>query len=250
MYLRILPLLALVPVLHAAEPVTLPHKLETLTTVGVGSRTYDGVTIVGKDAVGIRINHEGGTSRIAYEKLPADLRQRFVVDQDAAKAQLDKEAKERAGYDRAVVNGMKEENAADHDSSKIAADANGESDEAFIARITATDRPEMTGRSQAEKIVALQAYIDQLKEESKKLDETFKRRSAYYTRRMARANYSGNMRSGEISESNPRVYLDSSEKQYAALQGRLDQKHIDALELIGSKIRAAQEELSFLKRNQ
>jgi len=198
MFRRFLPCLSLGMLVHAAEPVALPLELGTLTTVGTGSRTYDGVTIVGKDAVGIKINHEGGTSRIAFEKLPADLRERFSVDPEAAKAQLRAEAEKNAAHDRAVEAGLR---AAGEPGTKPegmpttlpdkAEAGEDESDEAFIARLTGTNLPEVGGKTRVEKIEALRTYIISLRKHEEKVEEEFERRGEVLSQRMGRGSEKG-----------------------------------------------------------
>lgn len=199
MRLHLICLACLPGVAGAAEPVKFPLELGTLTTIGAGSRTFDGVKVVSSDAVGIRIMHEGGTSRIAYDKLPPELRQRFAVDPEAAKEQLRKEAEQNAAHDRAVGDGMQ---APGQEGTKPASPQGGkppaagqgddDSDEAFIAEIMGERKPDATGRTKAEKIVQLKAYVARLKQQMAKLDEGIKSREERYSRSSTRGSNHGN----------------------------------------------------------
>jgi hypothetical protein len=175
---------------QAEESAKLPLELNTLSTVGVGSRTFTGVKVVSSDAVGVKIMHEGGTSRIAYDKLPPDLRKLFSVDKAAADAQLRKEAEQNAAHDRAVEDGMKtsvKEGAipitGEGAPSLVSGAPEEEAQDELINRLLREDRPDGTGRTRAEIITGLKGYIGQLDLEIKKLDDRMQRRDEQNARK-------------------------------------------------------------------
>lgn len=244
MKLSSIPYLLLAGLSMAAEPVTFPLEVGTMQTIGAGSRTYDGVKIISKDAVGVKITHEGGTSRIAYEKLPRELAARFTVDRDAAKAQLAKEAEENAAHERAATEGMKpaptEEPAVPEKDKEFAADDN--SDEAFIARILAEEKPEIAGKTRADKITATKLHILKLRKDAEEAQNRYRRsieRNASNTARLY--NY------GETSEQKEKARLkneESNERHVKRYYGR--QK--EALDEANKKLREAEEYLYDLER--
>lgn len=59
-------------------------KLESLATID--GRIYQKVEVIGHDAVGIKIKHEGGIARLPFEKLPKDIRSRYGYDPAKAAA--------------------------------------------------------------------------------------------------------------------------------------------------------------------
>ncbi len=78
-------LMAASPLLHGAE------QLESLRTRE--GREYFKVEILSNDDVGIRIRHEAGTARIAFQNLPADLQAKYHYDPKKAAAQKEMESK-------------------------------------------------------------------------------------------------------------------------------------------------------------
>lgn len=68
-------------------------KFDSLATLD--GRTYQKVEVIGHDAVGIKIKHEGGIARLPFEKLPKDLQSRFGYD-PAKAAALRTEENQRA----------------------------------------------------------------------------------------------------------------------------------------------------------
>ena len=208
MKLHLFCFLCLAGFVRAAEPVAFPMELGTLTTVGAGSRTYDGVKVVSSDAVGIKIMHEGGTSRIAYDKLPLELRQRFAVDPEAAKAQLRKEAERNAAHDRAVKNGMETTvpeggttTVPEPAGPEVAGEEGEESQEAFIHRILMDSRPDGTGKTRVERITAMKDYIERLHQEIAKLDADIQQRDERASRRAFRKAKRSNISSGQSQDS-------------------------------------------------
>ncbi|WAC20624.1 hypothetical protein OVA24_04425 [Luteolibacter sp. SL250] len=198
MKLPLICLLCMAGIVLSAEPVKFPLELGSLTTVGAGSRTFDGVKVVSSDAIGIKIMHEGGTSRIAYDKLPPELRQRFAVDPEAAKEQLRKEAEQNAAHDRAVGDGMQTPGAdggktplPDMAKPQVPGQADENSDEAFLNRILGEDKPDATGRTKAEKIVLMKGYVAHLKQQIAKLDEDLKKREERASRSSTRSSNRG-----------------------------------------------------------
>jgi hypothetical protein len=122
-----------------AEAVELPLEVGTLTMTD--GRVYEGVKVVGQDAVGLKITHAGGTARLPFEKLPKALAARFPRDPEAAKKQKEAEAKAEAAHDRAVDKALADEG--DEKASPL------------------EKAPEMTGDNKA-KIASLEGYIERL----------------------------------------------------------------------------------------
>lgn len=83
-----------------AESVKFPLEVGTLKTRD--GKVLEDAKILGKDAVGVRVMHAGGTARISFDRLPKDLAARFPKDRAAAKEQLAKEARKEVAHDRAV----------------------------------------------------------------------------------------------------------------------------------------------------
>ncbi len=172
----------------AAEPVQLPLDVGTLKMTD--GRVYEEVKVVGQDAVGLKVTHSGGTARIAFEKLPKALADRFPRDPEAAKKQKEEEAKAEAAHERAVAESKK----------KPAAAAADEGDEKGSA---VEKEPEMSGDNKA-KIAALKAYIARLEkgigdaqaevDKSKQRAEDLRAGSSYTV---------------EATDSNGRVYQDT-----------------------------------------
>ncbi|MBX3741365.1 MAG: hypothetical protein KF712_10270 [Akkermansiaceae bacterium] len=126
--------------------------------------------------------------------MPPDLKQRFAVDPEAAKAQLRKEAEQNAAHDLAVGDGMQtpgQEGAKTTPSEGGKPQPSGkgveDSDEVLIERILAEDKPDATGRTKAEKVVLMKGYVARLKQQMAKLDEELKLREERYSRGSARA---------------------------------------------------------------
>ena len=74
------------------------EKLETLSGVN-----YLNVNIREVTAIGIQIRHEGGQKRIAFEDLPAEMRDRFQFDQTQKQEALAQEAETRENHEAAVA---------------------------------------------------------------------------------------------------------------------------------------------------
>lgn len=155
-----------------AEPVELPLELGTFKTLD--NKVYEGAKVIGKDAVGIRIMHDGGTARITYERLPKELAEKFEVDPDAAKAQLAKEAAEGAAHDREadlVMKSQKPGGKADVKGEVVSKADEEEEPEAQVEAI-----PEMSEKAASERIVLLRQYIARQKVWVKKEEEEISRR--------------------------------------------------------------------------
>ena len=84
----------------AAEVVKYPLDVGTLKTRD--GKVFEEAKVLGKDAVGVKIIHSGGTARISFDRLPKELAARFPVDRDAAREQLEKEAEKEVAHDRAI----------------------------------------------------------------------------------------------------------------------------------------------------
>ena len=219
----LLPFLFLTGVALAAEPVTLPLELGTLKTIGVGSRTYDGVKIIGTDAVGIKISHEGGISRIAYDRLPRELAARFAVDTEAAQAQLQKEAQEGAAHERAMREAEQQvQREKKKDEPEKAGTWEEDYEESLLNQINGREKPDSTGKTDPQRIAALKIYVERLKKDVKEADERLKRRMA--TRARVKTSYYGDSdRARErAAEKNSKTHGKTLEevhpKQAAALQ--------------------------------
>jgi hypothetical protein len=137
----------------AVEPLKLPMDLGTLKTRD--GKVLEGAKIVGHDAVGVKVIHSSGTARLTFDRLPPGLAARFPRDPDAAKRQLEKEARQDAEHESAVNDGLKpKEETAD----EAEADA-GEPAEEAIAPVE--QEVKLEGDAQAS-ITALEAHIDRL----------------------------------------------------------------------------------------
>jgi len=132
----------------AVEPVKLPMDVGTLKTRE--GKVLEGVKIVGADAVGVKVIHSGGTARLPYERLPKELAARFPRDADAAKEQLEKEAKQEAAHDRSM------------DQATVREKASAESEETDEGGDTAVEgAPELSGSTKA-RIASLESYVKRL----------------------------------------------------------------------------------------
>lgn len=152
----------------AAEPVKLPLELGTLKTRD--GRVFDGTRVVEQDAVGIKILHEAGSARIAYERLPDDVASRFSYDGGAAKAQLQKEAAEAAAHERAMR--------------IVEAEAEKPADVATARRTDPRDFPEvpvetmpaLDGKATSDRITALKNYIRRLEASIEEISQEIQKR--------------------------------------------------------------------------
>ena len=226
----LLPFLFLTGVALAAEPVTLPLELGTLKTVGVGSRTYDGVKVIGTDAVGIKISHEGGISRIAYDRLPRELAARFSVDAGAAQAQLQKEAQEGAAHERAIK----------QDEPEKAGTWEEAYEESLLNEINGREKPDSTGKTDPQRIAALKIYVERLKKDVKEADERLKRRMA--TRARVRTSYYGD------SDRARERAAEKNSKAHGKTLEEVHPKQAAALQQATKKLEDAEQELYRLER--
>lgn len=153
----------------AAEPLVLPLDLGTLKTRD--GRVFDAAKVVEQDAVGIKILHEAGTARIAYDRLPSDVAARFIHDRAAARAQLEKEAMERAANDTA----MQQEAAADDE------------DGTEVPGAAMEGMPDLTGKAAVERILLLENYITRLRAGIVKIEQDIKKRRGAEDRAADRA---------------------------------------------------------------
>ena len=129
----------------AAEPVKLPLDVGTLKTRD--GKVFEAAKITGHDAVGVKVTHAGGVARLEYARLPKDLAAKFPRDRDAAKEQLEKEAKDQAANDKTVVK-------------KTPAPASGTGEK---AKDGVEKAPELKGDPAAQ-ISALEAYVQRLED--------------------------------------------------------------------------------------
>jgi len=127
----------------AAEPVQLPLDVGTLKMRD--GKVYEGVKIVGQDAVGVKITHAGGTARLPFVRLPKDLTDRFTRDHAAAREQLEKEARAAATHGKAVDKAVAKQESEDETEPPTAVEG----------------MPDPKGDPTA-KIAALRGYIERL----------------------------------------------------------------------------------------
>lgn len=132
----------------AAEPVQLPLALGTFKLRD--GKVYEDARIISHDAIGVKIMHAGGTARVPFAKLPKELAERFPRDHQAAKKQLEKEAKAATAHERSVDKALSDP-AKDGLSPKPAPRGSGSLEKL----------PEAQGDKET-KIAALQAYIDRM----------------------------------------------------------------------------------------
>lgn len=137
----------------AVEPLKLPMDVGTLKTRD--GKVLEGARIVGHDAVGVKVIHSSGTARLTFDRLPPELAARFPRDPDAAKKQLEKEARQDAEHE-AVVNDAFKPKAEPADEAE--ADA-GQPAEEEIAPVE--KEVKLEGDAQT-KVTALEAYIGRL----------------------------------------------------------------------------------------
>jgi hypothetical protein len=149
--------LLLAAVATAVEPVKLPLDVGTMKTRD--GKVFQAAKITGHDAVGVKIVHAGGVARVEYERLPKELADRFPRDRDAAKEQLDREAKQEAAHDRAVDKALEK--------------TPGEEAESDTADTTVEGKPELKGDPEV-KIASLNAYISRLEAGIDKANETIR----------------------------------------------------------------------------
>jgi hypothetical protein len=216
--MRLLPvLLSLVTYAYAAEPVELPLAIGTLK-LRDGS-TYENAKVVGQDAVGLKIMHDGGSARLPFAKLPKELAARFPRDAEAAKKQLEKEAKEATAHERTVDKAMAKQKAED------------EVDEVEAKDTPWEKAPEAEGNNLA-KIAALEAYIRRMEngiDKAKEDADKATRRAANY-RATATRTYT-------TTDSQGQVYTET--RQNNAKHHRADSLDRRARSL-GAKIREAE----------
>ena len=138
----------------AVEPVKLPLDVGTLKTRD--GKVFEAAKVTGHDAVGVKIIHAGGLARVEYARLPKDLADRFPRDREAAKEQLDKEAKAEAAHDRAVDKAAVETKTPGSDDA-------AEGDTADTGGAAVEGKPELKGNPEV-KIATLNAYISRLED--------------------------------------------------------------------------------------
>lgn len=143
----------------AAEPLKLPMDVGTLKTRD--GKVLEGAKIVGHDAVGVRVIHSSGTARLTYDRLPRELAARFPRDPDAAKRQLEEEARQDAEHEAAVNDALKPRT---EPADEVETETETEADavppaEEEIAPLE--QEVKLEGSAQA-KISALEAYIARL----------------------------------------------------------------------------------------
>lgn len=132
----------------AQDHVELPLVVGHLATRD--GKVYEGATIVGEDEVGVKVQHDGGTARVLYSKLPEELARKFAASAAEGKALLEENARKQ----------------------KEAADARREQEKeipekgGYIPgppRVTVVEAPLKLDEETEARIAALQAYISKLK---------------------------------------------------------------------------------------
>jgi hypothetical protein len=161
----------------AVEPPVLPMDIGNFQANG---REFVGAKIVAADAVGVKIMHEAGTARIAYDRLPPEIAAKFPRDEAAAEAQKRKEAAEMDAHERetavaAETNPPREMKPPDEPEppvtspqGDVGADAPEPEDE---------PEPVLDGKSVAERINVLRGYADRLKSRMKAMERSIDRTS-------------------------------------------------------------------------
>lgn len=212
----------------AAEPVELPLDVGTLKMRD--GKVYEGAKIVGKDAVGVKVMHAGGTARIPYARLPKDLADRFPRDHGAAKEQLEKESRAEAAHDRTV--------------DKALAKQAGQEEKEAEERVSALESmPDAKGDNTA-KILALEAYVMRL--ESGIADAEMKAANARDKAAAYRRASVGSLRQDAYGN----VYSDpyaSSKERKARFHDRRAEREIGRISEARSMIAAAQQRIQSLR---
>lgn len=234
----------------AAEPVEYPLELGSLKTRD--GRTYDGVKVLGNDAVGIKIVHDGGTARIPFQKLPQDVSDRFNRDTAAAKAQLEKENWELAAYDRAMDASVAERNAAAEESEPSPTSATpavgevGGEDEAVIDP-SLEAIPDLDGEATEERIVSIQKYIHRLEDGIQKTEEDIKARLERARKIAAGATYRVSVPNGSSGGSMTEIRVNKSKLSRAAFIQKQAGLQREKINVAGVLIKKAREELKVLQ---
>lgn len=228
----------------AVEPLKLPMDVGTLKTRD--GKVLEGAKIVGHDAVGVKVIHSSGTARLTYDRLPRELAARFPRDPDAAKRQLEKEARQDAEHEAAVNDALKpkEEPADEAEADEAETDA-GQPAEEEIAPVE--QEVKLEGSAQA-KIAALEAYIARLEkgiaEETAAADELQKKADKHRE--------AGKITVTEVGP-NGRVYdredVNSSRDSRARFYEKRKEKHTKKIEEAKKLIQSARFKISSLQRS-
>lgn len=87
--------------LCATSAVAAPVEMAKLVTRD--GREYQKVTIVGHDAIGIKIHHAGGMARLPFERLSDELQKKYQFDAAKAEQQKQAELQRIAEHEKAVA---------------------------------------------------------------------------------------------------------------------------------------------------
>lgn len=136
----------------AAPPLVLPQAIGTLRTKD--GRTFEKVTVLSQDAVGVKIVHAGGTARIGFERLPEELAKHFHYNPEAAEAQKRQEAARDEAH-RAEPE-QKPKPQPEPETPEAEGDATADADSPPLEK-----EPALTGKAAA-RIAELEAYIRRL----------------------------------------------------------------------------------------
>ncbi len=204
-------LLLLTASAFALEAPKLPLEVGTLKTRE--GKVLENAKIVGSDAVGVKVVHAGGTARLTYDRLPKELAARFPRDPEAAKKQLEKEAREGAEHDRTVDKAV----------AKNEQEENAEEDSPLEGA------PELKGDAKA-KIASLNAYISRLEAGIRKARQTAadaRERAATYrstaTTYVTRTDGKGNVRQDTVTNGSRLNRADFQDKRATREEGKIAQ---------------------------
>lgn len=228
----------------AVEPLKLPMDVGTLKTRD--GKVLEGAKIVGHDAVGVKVIHSSGTARLTYDRLPRELAARFPRDPDAAKRQLEKEARQDAEHESAVNDAMKPktESADEAEGEEAEADA-GEPAEEAIAPVD--QEVKLEGDAQAS-ITALEAHIDRLE----KVIEVEKAAADELQQKADKHLKAGTGTVTEVDR-HGRTYdleiVNSSRKSRALFYERRKEKHTKKIEEAEKLIQSARSKIFSLRRS-
>lgn len=235
----------------ASEPIKFPLDLGTLKTVD--GRVYDGVKVVGEDAVGIKITHEGGTARISHERLRADIASRFNRDPAAAKAQLEKEAKERAANDRAMAAASipqpkpKDNASAMAESEAVMDDGLDGNEVTEEPDTTVEELPQLDGKAATERILALQSYIRRLNAGIAKTKDDIKARMARAQKVESTAHYTVQTRNEYTDRISTRSYTNQSKVHKAEFIRKMAARQAEKITQANQLIEMAEAEIESLQ---
>lgn len=225
----------------AVEPLKLPMEVGTLKTRD--GKVLEGATIVGHDAVGVKVVHSSGTARLTYDRLPRELAARFPRDPDAAKKQLEEEARQDAEHEAAVTDALKPKTEP-ADEAEMEADA-GQPAEEEIAPVEEEVKLEGDAKT---KVAALEAYIRRLEkgiaEETAAADELQQKANKH--REAGKITVTEVGPNGRVQD---REDVNSSRLSRARFYEKRKEKHTKKIEEAEKLIESARFKIERLKRS-